>query len=269
MVYKSPIQAVWPDVKFLQGLSRLMRFFHTEPIFEFKEEGMNLLTMDASHVSMMDLKLPKEYFKVYKLLDGPVKVAFNPQDFYRSLITAKSSKNAIGEARMSLGRFGESVELWLTRPGYPTKKRSIPQWKDGGTEIPTPKIFFKSKLRCDLSDIYDMLLDLKSMNSQQFRIKANASRWEFSSIKDKRFDKIYSTTEFHKDDDWVLDCKIEPNDKEHEAAYTLEFIINLLTPFRGFADIVALEMSSNMPIKIDVEIPQGTLAFYVAPCIGV
>lgn len=264
MSYKSPIQVVWPDVKFLQALSKLMKYFHTEPLLQFNDAEMSLLTMEVAHVAMVDMKLPAEYFKVYKLAEESVEVAFNTEDFYRSLLTAKSSKTAVGEARMSLGRDGASVELWLTRSGHPTKKRSIPRWKDGGMEVPRPKIFFRSKMRCMLSDFMEVLLDMKALGAEHLKVDANAERWGFSHQGD-----IDSSMEFHKDDNWVLDCKIDPKFETQEAHYTLGYLLKMLTPFRSFVDVVILEMSSDMPMKISPELPQGVIDFYLAPCIGV
>jgi len=35
------------------------------------------------------------------------------------------------------------------------------------------------------------------------------------------------------------------------------------------SEVATLELSTDMPIKMDFELPQGRLIYYLAPCIGV
>ena len=36
-----------------------------------------------------------------------------------------------------------------------------------------------------------------------------------------------------------------------------------------FSEVAVLELSTDMPVKMEFEIPQGRLVYYLAPCIGV
>ena len=60
----------------------------------------------------------------------------------------------------------------------------------------------------------------------------------------------------------LLDIQAEENVK---ASYSLDYFSDISTASQA-ADVVNLMLSTNMPVKIEFELPQGArLAFYVAP----
>jgi len=77
-------------------------------------------------------------------------------------------------------------------------------------------------------------------------------------------DKYNETTTLDKDNDNILDHRVE---EPTRATYTKSYIEDILKAVVKVSEVATLEFSENMPIKMDIEIPQGTLVYYLAPCI--
>jgi DNA polymerase III sliding clamp (beta) subunit (PCNA family) len=63
---------------------------------------------------------------------------------------------------------------------------------------------------------------------------------------------------------------IEINKEEDSiATFTLSYLQDIVGTATSISEVAMLELSTDMPIKMDFEISQGRLVYYLAPCIGV
>jgi len=52
------------------------------------------------------------------------------------------------------------------------------------------------------------------------------------------------------------------------ATYTLSYLRDMVNAARVSGEVVTLELDTDMPIRLDFELSQGKLVYYLAPCIG-
>jgi DNA polymerase III sliding clamp (beta) subunit (PCNA family) len=73
-------------------------------------------------------------------------------------------------------------------------------------------------------------------------------------------------SEWERDSDELLELKVE---EDVSATFTLSYLQDIVNAVTASSEVATLELSTDMPIKMDFELPQGRLIYYLAPCIGV
>jgi DNA polymerase III sliding clamp (beta) subunit (PCNA family) len=73
-------------------------------------------------------------------------------------------------------------------------------------------------------------------------------------------------SEWRRDSDELLELKAE---EESNANFTLSYLNDIVNAVQASSEVATLELSTDMPIKMDFELPQGRLIYYLAPMIGV
>ena len=128
-------------------------------------------------------------------------------------------------------------------------------------DTPQPKIFFKSLARI-----------LNQSLRRAIRDSVLVSEYVKMELSDEEF-KIGATgdmgsalSEWRVDSDELLEIKVE---EESNATFTLSYLQDIVNAVAASSEIATLELSTDMPIKINFELPQGRLIYYLAPCIGV
>jgi DNA polymerase III sliding clamp (beta) subunit (PCNA family) len=75
-----------------------------------------------------------------------------------------------------------------------------------------------------------------------------------------------SFSEWTRDSDDLLELK---TDEDSSATFTLSYLSDIANAAGANSEVATLELSTDMPVKMEFEIPQGRLVYYLAPCIGV
>jgi DNA polymerase III sliding clamp (beta) subunit (PCNA family) len=52
------------------------------------------------------------------------------------------------------------------------------------------------------------------------------------------------------------------------ATFTLSYLKEIVDAAVVSSEVATLEFSADMPLRMEFELPQGKLVYYVAPCIG-
>jgi DNA polymerase III sliding clamp (beta) subunit (PCNA family) len=73
-------------------------------------------------------------------------------------------------------------------------------------------------------------------------------------------------SEWEKASDELLELKAE---EDSNANFTLSYLNDIVNAVQASSEVATLELSTDMPIKMDFELPQGRLIYYLAPMIGV
>ena len=100
--------------------------------------------------------------------------------------------------------------------------------------------------------------DLKE--TSHIRLTSTSEGLEFSTINDISS----NSTKFRKGDDNTIDHRLGEDSK---ATYSTEYLVTILKVINKVAEATVISMSNNIPIKIDAEMPKGTLTYYIAPII--
>lgn len=222
-----------------------------EASFNFDENGMKLRAMDPSHVAMVDLEWPKVVFQEY-VCDGPTKLCVN-----------------IGEMLKLLRRVGgdESVELSIDPKGARlnmilksryTRTFGMATLEPSAEEVPTPKIAFKASARLTTELLKNALDDAQAVSdhiifdisSERLLIRAAGDMGNVVIDVEKGIEELLN-----------LEAK-----ESARATFSLSYLSEMVKASANLSDILSLELSTDMPIRLNFELSQsGRLQYYLAP----
>lgn len=219
-----------------------------EGVFVIDEGGLKLRAMDPSHVVMVDMLFPPESFEEFSV-KGRVEVGVNFDDLGKVLRRAAKDDKLVLEAsegKCSIVFEGKSVRRFV-----------LPSLSLTAEELPEPRLEFKAKVRM-LSDVFrDMVKDLEPIGDV---VELVISERGLSAIAKSDVGEAEVTLSMESGS--LLDLSVE---EEARASYSLDYFSDMIAASQA-ADVVNLQLSSNMPVKVEYELPQGgRLAFYVAP----
>jgi len=221
-----------------------------EADFNASPEGVKLRSMDPSHVAMVDFEWNKTAFEEYTCLQ-PTKIRFNVSDIVKKLRGA-------GQEPLEMSYDENSRKLSLFMKGQLKTKYILPTLDPGDEEVPTPKINFNSKVKMISSSFRDII----------DRIQPVSDNVKFETTQDKFIADAVSeisqvTVELEKGNELLLELEVKEPSK---ATFNLNYLSEISKAGSTAAELVTLEFSSNMPVKLEYEIPQqGRLLYYLAP----
>jgi len=127
-----------------------------------------------------------------------------------------------------------------------------------GEEIPIPKVTFKAKIRMTTSSLKDAIDDA-SIVSDHVRFEATTENLLMKG------DGIMGSVsmEIERESDSVLSFEISETSK---AMFSLNYLSNIVKAASAVSEIVTIEFSTDMPVRLDFEMQQeGKLQYYLAP----
>lgn len=242
-----PIFSAWIDA---------LKTINEEHTIEANEEGLHSVAMDNSHVAMIDTKFRKELFEDYSVTGDKETVTLNVADLSKFL-------NRIGkDEKVSLRKDDKQSRVIIeTRLSGRARQFSIATLEDFDNEVPEPKIFFKSKGRIVLKGFEDALKDA-ALVSEHIVLDFKDEKFKVSGYGDM----ADTFMEWTKDSDDILQLEIQEPAK---ATYTLSYVEDMIKAAKPLSEVLTLELTQDMPLKIDAEGNLIDLVFYMAPCIGV
>ena len=179
----------------------------------------------------------------------------------------------ISELLKLLRRTGkdESVELSLDEKtgklkiaikGMYSRTFNMPTLEAMDEEVPTPKVIFNVKAKTTTQGLREAIEDA-SLVSDHVRIIADNKRMVLKATGDI----MGATIEFKAEDDVLLDITAKEDSK---ATFSLSYLSEILKASLSTSEIVVIEFSTDMPIKLDFkQEKEGKLKFYLAPRIEV
>jgi proliferating cell nuclear antigen len=219
------------------------------------EAQVKLLAMDPSHVAMVDFELPREFFNSYKC-EGEPKLTVNIGEFLKFLDRVDKDEH------VSIKLEEEKARLVIAcKRGGSRRRFMMPILEPLDEEVPQPKIFFKASTRILSQSLRRAIRDAELVSEH---VKMDADDGTF--IISAKGDMGSAHSEWNKDSDELLDLKAE---EPSSATFTLSYLKDIVNAVSGTSEVATLELSTDMPIKMDFELSQGRLIYYLAPCIGV
>lgn len=238
-----------------RSLVKALSVIVEEGTFVMNEAQIKLLAMDPSHVAMVDFELPSTFFDSYKC-DGEPKLSINIKEFLRFLDRVDRDE----QVRIVLNEEKARLVIHCKRGGH-NRRFEMPILEPLDEEVPQPKIFFKGKARIT-SDAVRMAIRDANLVSEHVKVEMVDGLLKVNA----EGDMGSSFSEWETTSDDVLELKV---DEDSNATFTLSYLQDIANAAGANSEVVTIELSTDMPIKMDFEIPVGRLVYYLAPCIGV
>ncbi len=250
-MYEVEISRIEPFRNLVKALSVIVE----EGTFQMDEAQMKLLAMDPSHVAMVDFELPREFFDKYTC-EGEPKLTLNIGEFLKFLDRVDKDE----QVTIKLEEDQARLVIRCKRGGH-SRRFVMPILEPLDEEVPQPKIFFKASTRILSSSLRRAIRDASlvsehvkmEVDSESFTISATGDMGSAQSIWEKASDEL-------------LSLNVE---ESSSATFTLSYLQDIVGAVMASSEVATLELSTDMPIKMNFELPQGRLIYYLAPCIGV
>lgn len=223
-----------------------------EAAFDADAEGIRLRAMDPSHIAMVDFQWPKTIFDEYQC-DRPTKICININEIQKLLrrIRGKESLD------ISLDSRAARLKMILMGPGY-TRSFTISTLEPMEEETPKPKISFNTNIKI-LVDALRKTIEDTSIITDVVNVEADEKGITFKG-------KGYlgtAETIFPQSSEIILRFDVKERSK---ASYGLPHLSEILKGGSGLSDIATWSYSTDQPLRLDFELPQGgTLQYYLAP----
>lgn len=238
-----------------RNLVKALSVIVDEGTFNIDEAQMKLLAMDPSHVAMVDFELPSEFFDKY-VCEGPTRLSINVGEFQKFLDRVDKDENVTIKLEEDKAR----LVIHCRRGGH--KRRFVmPILEPMDEEVPQPKIFFKSSARILTQSLRRALRDA-SLVSEHVKLEIAKEDIKIGATGDMGS----AQSEWNRNSDELLDLKTE---EDSSATFTLSYLQDIANAVASSSEVATIELSTDMPIKMNFELPQGRLIYYLAPCIGV
>jgi proliferating cell nuclear antigen len=239
------------DAKLWKNLLAAISTLIEEADFNATPDGIKLRSMDPSHVAMVDFEWQKTAFEEYTCQE-PTKIRVNIASMLKLL-------KRVGSDEILEMLYDEKTrKLNLTLKGKMMRKFTIPTLDPAQEEVPTPKITFNSKVKLATSTFRDIIDDVQAV-SDNVRLETTpekliaAATTELSS----------AIIELEKSSEMLIELDVKEPSK---ATFNLNYLSEITKAGASTSEIVTVEFSSNMPIRLEFDIPQqGRLSYYLAP----
>jgi proliferating cell nuclear antigen len=246
-VFKASIS----DARLWKNLLGAISTLIEEADFNATPEGIKLRSMDPSHVAMVDFEWQRSAFEEYTC-EQPTKIRVSIASMLRLL------KRVGSDEVLEMLYDDKMRKLNLTLKGKIMRKFTMPTLDPAQEEVPTPRITFNSKAKLTTSILRDIIDDVRAV-SDNVRLEATTERLTAAAASELSSAVI----ELDKGSEMLLELDVKEPSK---ATFNLNYLSEITKAGASTSEIVTVEFSSNMPIRLQFEIPQqGRLQYYMAP----
>jgi proliferating cell nuclear antigen len=222
-----------------------------EANFDADDKGITLRAMDPSHVAMVDFEWPHEMFDEYTC-DQPLKLCININEMLRFLRRV----NADESLELELDEKTAQIIMVLKSKYLRTFKMNTLEALS--EEVPSPKITFQSIVKITTSSLKNAINDAATVSDY---IIFQSTETEFTMQASGDVGSVEIVIE--KDSEEILELDVQENSK---AMFGLNYLSDMVKAASSVSDIVTIEFSNNMPVRLNFELPhQGKLQYYLAP----
>jgi len=243
------------DVKLLRDVITAISTLIDEGTFNISPEGIKLRSMDPSRVAMVDFTMQKTTFDEY-VSDKNAKICLNLGELLKLL------KRAGRDEAVEILLDESTGQIVITIQGKYTRTFRMPTLEAMEEEVPTPKVTFNAKVTLTTDGLRQSLEDV-ALVSDHVRMETDGEKFMMSA----KGDIMGANIELKKGSDALLSLEVkEPS----RATYPLSYLSDIVKAASSTSDIVALEFSTDMPVRLDFKQPyDGSLVYYLAPRIEV
>jgi len=250
-MFEVEVSRIEPFRNLVKALSVIVE----EGTFAMNEAEVKLLAMDPSHVAMVDFGLPADFFDRYRC-EGEPKLSLNIKELLRFLDRVERDED------VTIRLDEEKARLVIScKRGGRGRRFEMPVLEPLDEEVPQPKIFFKAKARLLTDSLRNAIRDA-GLVSEHVKIAVEGEALRISATGDMGS----AVSEWVKGSDDLIELKVE---EDSSATFTLSYLNEIANAAGSSGEVATIELSTDMPVKMDFELPKGKLVYYLAPCIGV
>lgn len=241
---------VFQDAPQVKNLFKLLHVLCDEITFKLTRQGLTTKLMDPLRVAMIEIIIPRDYLTEH-LCTEDTKFCFDVERFLD-----KTLKNVGKDEMLRLDvQTGKLDKMTTQINGRFKRQFSMSLLECSEEEIPNPQITFNYSARLLLENLNQMFKDL----TEHVQILGERDSLTFTEAGDI---ETFKTT-FQKGDETILNIESR---EESKAEYPVSYLKELLKALAPLTDIIELNLSTNMPIKISADMNRlGTVNIYVAP----
>jgi len=226
-----------------------------EVTFNVSPEGIRLRAMDPSRVAMVDFVMERSAFEEF-VAEESFKLGLNVSELLKLL------KRAGRDESVELFFDENTGQLKVTIRGKYTRTFNMPTLEASEEEVPTPRITFNASATLTTDGLRQALEDV-ALVSDHVRIEADKEKVMMNG----KGDLMGATIELKKGSDTLLSLEVKEPTK---ATFSLSYLSEIVKAAAATSDVVTIEFSTDMPIKLDFKQPyEGKLTYYLAPRIEV
>lgn len=230
--------------------------------FDVDANGLGTRAMDPSHVALLDVNLPANYFDEFHC-PRPSTFTVNLEDFSK-IIRRADNRERVEISRMSSrmlkinigsGHYRKEFELHLTESGErkPT---------------PLPRLTFTTRFSMRFQAFLQILSDISVLSTHLAVSVSNGS-----VVLSGKGDSGKVEVALGREDGALLQEAVVEGGSQQQtrAVYNLEYLLKITKSMSPFCDYVKLEYSSKMPLRLGFKnaakttSTSGEIQFYLAP----
>jgi proliferating cell nuclear antigen len=243
------------DAKILRDALTAVSTLVDEATFHINPDRIKLRAMDPSRVGMVDFEIQKSSFDEY-VSSGDVKICLNLNELLKLL------KRAGKDEALELHLDEKTAQFMIAIKGKYARVFSMPTLEASEEEVPEPKIAFNAKITLTTDGLRDALEDV-ALVSDHVRIEADGE----NLVMNAKGDIMGANIELKKGSDALLSAEVKERSK---ATFSLSYLSEIVKAASATSDVVTLEFSNDMPIRLDFrQRYDGKLIYYLAPRIEV
>lgn len=216
--------------------------------FIANENGLMLRAMDPSQIAMVDFKLPKSAFE--KFSSNTTKIGLNVDD-----LSVLMDRVRPGE-KLEMKLDENNARLILVFKSHSTRKFSIPLLDLGGGIPNEPKLDFESTVKLNGAFLKEALKDAQLVSSHVV-LHAKPDVFVIKAQGDKGDVEI----ETKKDSKQIVEYKVG---NESRSMFPLDYLNDFLKSVDSSTN-VTLSLRTNKPLKLDYNIGEAGITYYLAP----
>ncbi len=231
----------------LQSISNVI----TEGVFQFNEDGVELVAADPAMVAMVDFEIDKDAFDTYEC-DSDEQVGINIENLY-SIIRRSGASDTL-----TLALNEDESKLDITMENHSTRNFSLALLNLDSSDIPsTSDLEFNVEAALKTSMFSDAIGDA-SVVGDSVTIKAEDSSIVVQSTGDN------SNVEFRIDEgsNGLVNLDI---DGPAQSMFSLDYLSKMIKA-KKLSDTVNISLGDDFPMRIDFQSPDNVkLGYILAP----
>ena len=244
-------KATMNDARLFRNLLGAISSLIEEADFNATPDGIKLRSMDPSHIAMVDFEWPKTAFDSYEC-SGNTKLRLSVSNLLKLLKRTRSDES------IEVVYDDANKKLNITLKNKIVRKFITPTLEPSTEEVPTPKVPFNARVKITAATLRDIIDDVQAI-SDNVKLEVSSDKFVVRATGELSSALI----EMDRGSDAILDIDVK---EPARATYNLNYLGEIIRAGSGASEVTSLEFSTNMPIKVEFEMPQqGRLLYYLAP----
>ena len=242
------MKLTYPSAKGLSKAFESIWNLVNEGTFRIGNDGISLMAIDPSQISMINFKLTKDAFLEYEV-DEELKLSIDID--YLKNIMKRARTNEMIKIEDSNGKLKVSFETEKSRRSF-----TIPLLDLNEGINREPNIAYKNSIKISSDTIKEIIKDASIVSSyikfmitpDGFEVGAKSERGELNEV-------------FDKESEEVIELNVETGAR---AYYPIQYLDDIMRASVK-SSVTTFYMETDLPLKIEYAIEKADIKYYLAP----